>query len=77
LDLVRRHHWQEMRRVDEGAARRFKGSRWCLLKNPENLSEDQAATLRRPRRHGGAVWRAYKLKEACRAVFYGDLTPEE
>ena len=77
LDRVRRQHWQEMRRVDEGAARRFKGARWCLLKNPENLSDEQAATLRRLRRHGGAVWRAYGLKEALRAVFQGGLTPDE
>jgi len=77
LDAVRRAHWQEMRRVDEQAAKRFKGARWSLLKNPENLSDEQAATLRRLRRHGGAVWRAYTLKEALRAVFHGDLTPEE
>jgi transposase len=43
---------------DEQAAKRFKGARWCLLKNPENLSDDQAAMLRRLRRAGGAVWRA-------------------
>jgi transposase len=73
LDAVRRQHWQEMRRVDEGAAKRFKGARWCLLKNPEHLDDQQAATLRRLRRHGGAVWRAYSLKEALRAVFHGDL----
>ena len=77
LDAVRRAHWQEMRRADEQAAKRFKGARWSLLKNPENLSDEQAATLRRLRRAGGAVWRAYTLKEALRAVFHGDLTPEE
>jgi len=77
LDAVRRAHWQEMRRADEQAAKRFKGARWSLLKNPENLTDDQAAVLRRLRRHGGSVWRAYSLKEALRAVFHGDLTPEE
>ena len=44
LDAVRRAHWQELRRADPEAARRFKGARWCLLKNPTDLSEDQAAT---------------------------------
>ncbi|MDA8354819.1 MAG: ISL3 family transposase [Actinomycetota bacterium] len=73
LDAVRRAHWQEMRRADQQAARRFKGARWCLLKNPENLNDDQTATLRRLRRAGGAVWRAYALKEALRAIFHGDL----
>jgi transposase len=77
LDTVRRSHWQELRREDLDAARRFKGARWCLLKNPENLDDEQAATLRRIRRHGGAVWRAYALKEALRAIFKGDLSEEE
>ncbi len=43
------------------------------MKNPTDLDDDQAATLRRLRRHGGAVWRAYALKEALRAIFSGDL----
>lgn len=66
-----------MRRVDEAGAKRFKGARRCLLKNPENLDDEQAVTLRRLRRHGGAVWRAYSLKDAFRAVFHGDLTPDD
>jgi transposase len=77
LDTVRRQTWQEMRRVDEAAAKRFKGARWCLLKNPENLNDDQAATLRRLRRRGGELWRAYSLKEALRAIFAGDLDESE
>ena len=77
LDTARRQHWQEMRRADAVAAKRFKGARWCLLKNPENLNDEQAATLRRLRRHGGAVWQAYSLKEALRAIFAGDLSEED
>jgi transposase len=77
LDTVRRAHWQQMRQADQQAAKRFKGARWCLLKNPEHLDDDQAATLRRLRRHGGAVWRAYSLKEALRATFAGDLDEAE
>jgi transposase len=73
LDTVRREVWNDMRRVDLAAARRFKGARWVLLKNPTDLTEDQAATLRKLRRRGGALWRAYTLKEALRAVFAGDL----
>jgi hypothetical protein len=53
-----------MRRADEKTAKRFKGARWCLLKNPEHLDDEQATTLRKLKRHGGAVWRAYSLKEA-------------
>ncbi|HEV2069625.1 MAG TPA: ISL3 family transposase [Acidimicrobiales bacterium] len=77
LDTVRRQAWQEMRRLDAAAAKRFKGARWCLLKNPENLDDDQAATLRRLRRRGGDLWRAYSLKEALRAIFAGDLDENE
>ena len=58
-------------------AKRFRGARWCLLKNPADLSDDQAATLRRIRRRGGALWRAYGLKEALRAIFAGDLDEAE
>jgi transposase len=77
LDTVRRQVWQQMRRVDADAAKKFKGARWSLLKNPTDLTEEQAITLRKLRRHGGALWRAYALKEALRAVFAGDLDETE
>jgi transposase len=78
LDKVRRGVWQDLRRLpDRDAARRFKGARWALLKNPGDLSDEQAATLRRLKRRGGELWRAYALKEALRAVFAGDLTEAE
>jgi transposase len=78
LDKERRHVWNELRQLpDQAAAKRFKGARWCLLKNPDDLSDDQAATLRKIRRRGGALWRAYSLKEALRAVFAGDLNEAE
>lgn len=74
LDVVRRAAWNELRKLpDQDAAKRFKGARWALLKRPENLTDDQSATLRRLRARGGAVWRAYALKEAFRAIFAGDL----
>ena len=73
LDTVRREHWQILRRADPDAARRFKGARWALLKRPDHLSAEQAATLRRFRRAGGAIWRAYTLREALRSLFAADL----
>jgi transposase len=70
LDEVRRDYWNELRALgDQRAARRFKDARWALLKNPENLTEAQAATYRKLKRAGGAVWLAYTLKEALRAIF--------
>ncbi len=78
LDKVRRSVWQEMRKLpDRQAAKRFKGARWALLKDPCDLTDDQAATLRKLKRRGGELWRAYALKEALRAVFAGDLSEED
>jgi transposase len=78
LDVVRRIAWNDLRQLpDQGAAKRFKGARWALLKRPENLTDDQCATLRRLRRRGGDVWRAYTLKESFRAIFAGDLDPQD
>ena len=78
LDVERRKAWNELRAGgDPQAAKKFKGARWALLKNPTNLTEDQAATLRKLKRRGGDVWRAYTLKEAFREIFAGDLTLAE
>jgi transposase len=78
LDKVRRGVWQDLRTLpDQDAARRFKGARWALLKNPTDLTEEPAVTLRKLKRRGGDLWRAYALKEAIRAVFAGDLNEED
>jgi transposase len=78
LDVVRRAYWNELReRAGPDDARRFKHARWALLRNPEDLTDTQADQLAAIRRAGGAVWRAYQLKEALRGVFDHDLTPAE
>lgn len=78
LDAVRRQVWQSARRYpDKTIARKYKGARWALLKNPADLTDKQAETLAGLRKSGGALWRAYQLKEALRAVFAGDLTATE
>lgn len=78
LDEVRRDLWQQLRRLpDDRWAKDFKGSRWALLKNPEDLTDTQAAQLARIRRTRGGIWRAYEMKEQFRAVFAGDLTRDE
>jgi transposase len=54
LDVERRKACNELRHGgDPQAAKRFKGARWALLKNPTNLSDEQAATLRKLKRRGG------------------------
>jgi transposase len=78
LDEVRRTYWNELRQAgDKTAARRFKDARWSLLKAPKNLNDKQAVTLRRLKRAGGEVWRAYTLKEALRAIFAPSLTVQD
>ncbi|MGH3410660.1 MAG: transposase, partial [Streptosporangiaceae bacterium] len=78
LDEVRRAYWNELRSLgDQEAAKRFKDSRWCLLKKPENLTDKQAATLARIKAAGGEVSRAYELKEAVRGIFEHGLTPQD
>lgn len=78
LDDVRRRQWQLARTLsDKQIAKTYKGARWALLKNPENLTVEQESTLDALKRHGGALVRAYELKEALRAVFAGDLDADQ
>jgi transposase len=70
LDDVRRQLWNELRKLpDDRWAKDFKGARWALLKNPEDLTERQAEQLTRIRRNRGGIWRAYEMKEQYRAIF--------
>jgi transposase len=78
LDEVRRALWQQLRRLrDDKWAKNFKASQSALLKNPEDLTETQAAQLARIRRGRGGIWRAYEMKEQFRAIFAGDLTRDQ
>lgn len=78
LNTVRRDIWQQLRQLpDPDISKKFKGARWALMKNPEDLTTRQATTLTAIRRHGGELWRAYQRKEELRAVFAGGLTDHE
>ena len=78
LDEVRRDLWNQLRRLpDDRWAKDFKGARWALLKDPEDLTSTQAAQLKRIRRNRGGMWRAYEMKEQFRAILAGDLTRDE
>ena len=79
LDEVRRDLWNQLRQLpDPRYARDFKGARWCLLKNPQDLTDRQAEQLARIRRSRGGIWRAYEMKEQLRAIVAGgDLTRHE
>jgi len=55
--------------ADREQATVVKKSRWALLKNPENLTEKQAVTLRLIELEDPALHRAYLLKESLRLIF--------
>lgn len=78
LETVRRAFWQKARELpDQSFAKKYKGNRWALLKNPGKLNEKQAATLKQMQQDGGELWEAYLLKESLREVFAGDLDHED
>jgi transposase len=78
LDIERRKAWNELRAMgDADAAKKFKGARWVLLKNPTDLDPGQQVVLCKLKRRGGDVWRAQTLTEAFRAIFSGDLSVEQ
>jgi transposase len=77
LDEVRREHWNELRGAGQAdAAKEFKADRWALLKNPEDLTDSQTATLALIRAGGGKLARAWAMKEMVRAIFAPGLTVE-
>lgn len=78
LDEVRRELWQELRRLpDDRYAKAFKGSRWALLKNPEDLTDRQAVQLAKIKRSRGGIWRGYEMKEQFRAIFAAGINPAD
>jgi transposase len=75
LDEVRREHWNELRHAGQAAAaKQFKHDRWALLKNPGELTDQQASTLAAIRAGGGKLARAWAMKEMVRAIFAPGLS---
>ena len=78
LEEVRKDLWREMRKLPSPVyARKFAGARWALLKNPGTLTKRQGLALLAVKQRGGALWRAYEMKESLRAIFAGDLEIDE
>ncbi len=70
LDEVRREVWNEARRQGQAdAARELKGARFCLWKNPENLTEHQQSKLADIEQLNRPLYRAYLLKEQLRQIY--------
>lgn len=69
LDEVRRAEWNHLRRHGRsGAAKEFKGMRWLLLRNWENLTPTQKATIRQLSQANTRSFRAWQLKEELREI---------
>jgi transposase len=81
LDKVRREVWNEARRTAptnyrgdaQGDAKKLKGARWALWKNPEDLTDRQNDKLDWIAKATPKLWRAYLLKEGLRVIFRSGL----
>jgi transposase len=70
LDEVRREVWNDARRAGQTAlARDLKGARFALWKNPDRLTERQAAKLADIQKTNARLYRAYLLKEQLRQIY--------
>lgn len=58
-----------MRRLDPEDRKPIKGTRWALLKNPQNLRASERFKLQLVRRTNRALYRAYLLKETFLDIF--------
>lgn len=75
LDLIRRRIWNQVRtrqirgRPATGEGKAMKRALWALRKNPDNWTENQAASMAWIAATHPALHRGWQLKEALRAVF--------
>jgi transposase len=70
LDEVRREEWNRLRRSGSAkAAKEFKGLRFLLRRNWENLTGPQKGVVRDLQRSNSRTFRAWSLKEELRDIF--------
>jgi len=70
LDEVRRGQWNRLRQAGAAqAAKEFKGLRFLLRRNWENLTGSQKATIRELEKANRRTFRAWQLKEELRDIF--------
>jgi len=70
LDEVRRQLWRDAKRIGAPSlVTRIKGCRYALLKNPQNLTENQRVSLARVAAVNKSLYCAYLLKEEFRLIF--------
>ncbi len=70
LDEVRRAEWNRLRQAGAAkAAKEFKGLRFLLRRNWENLTAGQKGVIRDLARANSRTFRAWQLKEELRDIF--------
>jgi len=70
VDQVRRAEWNTLRAAGNAhAAKEFKGLRWILLRNWENLRGKQQGVIRSLANANRRMFRAWQLKEELRDIF--------
>ena len=78
-DQVRRDEWNRHDRSHTPQGRWVKGTRWSLLKAPENQTVGQLATLWEVQQANQRLYRAFLLREELRLLYHLDdpaLAPE-
>jgi transposase len=69
LDATRREVWNQFRLLEHPKAPWWKHTRWALLKDEADLSDNQLEVLHHLRRHSSALYRGWQLKEAIRDLY--------
>ena len=78
LDEVRRHEWNQLRRSgNANAAKQFKGLRFLLRRNWENLTGAQKGVIRDLENINRRTFRAWQLKEELRDIMAMPLIPAQ
>lgn len=70
VDKVRRQEWNAQGKSKTRRGRWVKGTRWALLKAPENRTESQDAALAEVQQANKRLYRAFLLKEQLRELYH-------
>ena len=70
VDKVRREEWNERGRSNSRGGRWVKGTRWALLKAPENRTAKQEVALAEVQSANKRLYRAFLLKEQLRELYH-------
>ena len=69
LDATRRDVWNQFRLLEHPKAQWWKHTRWALLKDEADLTDNQLEVLHELRRRSSVLYRGWQLKEAIRDLY--------